>query len=148
MHFELLHQSEGLRTFVIDFATGDEIVALVKQFVAEQKIFAAEITALGGLSDVTLLYFDWDKQDYVSKQIGMQLEVGSLLGQVGQPPAGGDAMVHMHIVVGTNENLAYTGHLGAAHVRPIVQMIIREVSGPLRMMMSARAAFLQRRGAR
>ena len=58
MRFELLQQNGAQRTFALDFATGDEVVSLVKQFVAAQKIFAAEITALGGLSDVMLLCFD------------------------------------------------------------------------------------------
>ena len=58
MRFELLQQNGAQRTFALDFATGDEVVSLLKQFVAAQKIFAAEITALGGLSDVMLLCFD------------------------------------------------------------------------------------------
>ena len=82
----------------------------------------------------------------MSTSIRAPLEVAALIGQVGQPPAGGDAAVHMHIVVAKTDSTAYAGHLGAAHVRPIVQMII---SGePLRKVMNAKAAFLLGRSAR
>jgi predicted DNA-binding protein with PD1-like motif len=147
MRFELIQQNGSLRTFALDFATGDEVVAMVKQFVATQQIFAAEITALGGLSAVTLLCFDLDKGDYVPTTIQAQLELAMLMGQVGQPPAGGDAAVHMHAVVAKTDATAFAGHLGAATVRPIVQMIITEVGEPLRKIMSAKAAFLLGRNA-
>jgi uncharacterized protein len=148
MHSQLPQQDDGLRTFAPDFATGDEVVSLVKQFVAAQNIHAAEITALGGLSDVTLLCFDWDKQEYASIPLQMQLELASLDGQVGQPPGGGDAAVHMHAVVSKNDATAFAGHLGAAHVRPIVQMVIREVGPQLRRALNARTAFLMSRDTR
>jgi predicted DNA-binding protein with PD1-like motif len=61
---------------------------------------------------------------------------------VGQPPGGGDAAVHMHAVVSISDAAAYAGHLGAAHVRPIVQMIIHEVGAPMRRVLNARTAFL------
>jgi hypothetical protein len=88
MRFELVQQNGSLRTFALDFATGDEVVVLVKQFVATQKIFAAEITALGGLSAVTLLCFDWDKQDYAPTSIqGRSRSPRSLGRSASRPPA-------------------------------------------------------------
>jgi predicted DNA-binding protein with PD1-like motif len=142
MRFEVVKQDAGLRTFVIEFVTGDEVVSLVKQLVVAQNITAAEITALGGISDATLLCFDWDKQDYVSTSLPMQLEIGSLIGQVGQPPGVPQSFVHMHAVVAKSDATAFSGHLGAAHARPIVQMILREVDQNLRMMVNAKTAFM------
>jgi predicted DNA-binding protein with PD1-like motif len=54
----------------------------------------------------------------------------------------------MHAVVAKTDATAYAGHLGAAAVRPIVQMIITEVGEPLRKIMSAKAAFTLGRSAR
>src|SRR5215471_4520006 len=148
MRFELIQQNGSLRTFALDFATGDEVVALVKQFVAAQQIFAAEITALGGLSAVTLLCFDPGKGDYVPTTIQAPLELAMLMGQVGRPPTGGDAMVHMHAVVAKIDATAFGGHLGSATVSPIVQMIITEVGQQLLKAMNAKTAFMAGRSAK
>ncbi|MCK1715753.1 MULTISPECIES: hypothetical protein [unclassified Bradyrhizobium] len=37
----------------------------LKCFVAEERISAAQLTAIGALGDAELLYFDWDKKDYL-----------------------------------------------------------------------------------
>ena len=71
------------------------------------------------------MYFDWDKKDYLHIPVREQVEVASLIGDVAQAPSG-DPALHIHLVVGKRDGLAMAGHLGEAHVRPTLEMIITE----------------------
>ncbi len=105
-------------------------MASLKQFVAQHKITAAQISAIGALSDVELLYFDWDKKDYMKIPVREQVEVASLLGDVAE--ADGKPAIHLHIVVGKRDGQAMVGHLGEAHVRPTLEVIMTESPTHLR----------------
>jgi hypothetical protein len=130
MQSKLLHDAHGLRTFAVILSTGDEVMTSLKQFVTQQKITAAQISAIGALSDAVLLYFDWDRKDYMKIPVCEQVEVASLLGDVAE--ADGKPALHLHIVVGGPDGQAMAGHLGEAHVRPTLEVIITESPAHLR----------------
>jgi predicted DNA-binding protein with PD1-like motif len=54
-----------------------------------------------------------------------QVEVASLIGDVAESPSGGPAL-HIHLVVGKRDGSAMAGHLGEAHVRPTLEVILTE----------------------
>ena len=130
MQSKLLHNAGGQRTFAVVLATGDEVMASLKEFAARENITAAQITAIGALSDVTLLYFDWDKKDYMKIPLREQVEVASLLGDIAE--ADGKPALHLHIVVGRRDGSEMAGHLGEAHVRPTLEVILTESPAHLR----------------
>ena len=94
-------------------------------FVERRSITAAQFTAIGALSDVMLMYFDWEKKDYLRIPVREQVEVASLIGDVAEAPSGRPAL-HIHIVVGKRDGTAMAGHLGEAHVRPTLEVILTE----------------------
>ena len=51
MRHKLLHQSDGQRTYAVVLKTGDEVMECLKRFVADERIFAAQLTAIGALRD-------------------------------------------------------------------------------------------------
>jgi uncharacterized protein len=53
---------------------------------------AAHFTALGAFRSATLAYFDWEKKEYVEIPVDEQVEVASLVGDIGVHD--GDAVVH------------------------------------------------------
>lgn len=130
MQSKLLHNADGQRTFAIILVTGDEVIACLKDFVTREKITAAQISAIGALSDVVLEYFDWEKKDYLKIPLREQVEVASLLGDVAE--ADGKPAIHLHIVVGRRDGSAMAGHLGEAHVRPTLEVILTESPAHLR----------------
>ena len=40
--------------------TGDEVLSSLQDFVEQERVHAAALTAIGALSDVTLLCFNWE----------------------------------------------------------------------------------------
>ena len=125
MQSKLLHEHDGQRTFALIMDKGDEVLSSIKEFAARERISAAQITAIGAFSDVVLRYFDWDKKDYTNIAVHEQVEVASLNGDVARAPDGQPA-VHIHLVVGKKDGSAMAGHLGEAHVRPTLEVIVAE----------------------
>lgn len=102
MQYKLLHDHAGQRTFAVVLATGDEVVASLKDFIAREDIHTAQITAIGALSDLVLMYFDWERKEYHKIPVKEQVEVASLLGDVAEGPDGKPTL-HIHLVVGTRD---------------------------------------------
>ncbi|WP_458760326.1 PPC domain-containing DNA-binding protein [Afipia sp. TerB] len=130
MQAKLLYDADGQRTYAVILATGDEVMSSLKDFATREKITAAQISAIGALSDVTLAYFDWDKKDYTTIPVREQVEVASLLGDIAE--ADGKPALHLHIVIGKRDGTAMAGHLDEAHVRPTLEVIITESPAHLR----------------
>ncbi|MEZ0171452.1 PPC domain-containing DNA-binding protein [Microvirga sp. TS319] len=125
MKSKLLHEDEGQRTFVAVLETGDEIVASLNALAREQSLSAAQITAIGALSDAVVSYFDWETKKYLEIPIAEQVEVASLNGDIGLDEAGKPAL-HIHLVLGKRDCSAIAGHLARGHVRPTLEVIITE----------------------
>jgi len=138
MQHKLIHETRGQhgpqRTFAIVLETGDEVMACLKDFIARENVHAAQITAIGALSDVVLNYFDWERKAYQNIPVADQVEVASLIGDVAEAPDGKPAL-HVHIVVGRRDGTAMAGHLGEAHVRPTLEVILTESPAHLRKKM-------------
>jgi hypothetical protein len=83
MQYKLLHESDGQRTFAVILDVGDEVMDTLHSFVERKGITAAQLTAIGAWSDVVLMYFDWEKKDYLRIPVRTPL-----LGTAGGPSGG------------------------------------------------------------
>jgi uncharacterized protein len=131
MKSKLVHESDGQRTFVAVLDTGDEVMACLKRLARDQGLAAAQITAIGALSDATIAYFDWDTKKYIDIPVKEQVEVASLNGDVGVDDDGNPAL-HIHLVLGKRDGSAVAGHLTQARVRPTLEVIVTESPAHLR----------------
>jgi hypothetical protein len=132
MQYKQIHQSDGgQRTYAVVLASGEEVMERLNGFVAAERIGAAQLTAIGAFSDAVLMYFDWDKKSYSRIPVREQVEVASLLGDVAAGPDGKPSL-HIHLVVGRRDGGAMAGHLGEAHVRPTLEVIVTENPAHLR----------------
>jgi uncharacterized protein len=137
MQHKRLHQSQdGQRTYAVVLETGEEAMDCLQRFVAAERLGSAQLTAIGALSDVTLMYFDWDKKDYTRIPVREQVEVASLIGDVAEAPDGKPSL-HIHLVVGKRDGNAMAGHLAEAHVRPTLEVIVTENPAHLRKVKDA-----------
>ena len=98
MESKLLHEQSGQRTFAIVLKTGEEVFSSLTEFARRERISAAQLTAIGALSDVELKYFDWDRKEYQKIPVREQVEVASLIGDVALSPEGVPAL-HAHMVL-------------------------------------------------
>ena len=124
MKYTLLHNHDGQRTFLLVFSTGDNLTEGILSFAAEHQIRAAQLTAIGGLSEIKLAFFDWDTKEYNPIPVQEQVELVSLIGNIslheGQPK------LHAHVVIGKSDGSAWAGHLLEATVRPTVELFLAQ----------------------
>ena len=109
---------------VLIFDSGDEVVSTLTGFAREKQITDAHFTAIGAFSGASLGYFDVGKKDYVKNQLNEQVEVLSLIGDIALDK--GEPKIHAHVVVGKSDGAAMGGHLLEAHVRPTLELFLRE----------------------
>jgi len=131
MQYKRLNESQGLRTYAVVLETGDEVMVCLRQFVSQERLAAAQITAIGAFSDAVLRYFDWETKSYLDIAVNEQVEVASMVGDVAEDPSG-EPSLHIHLVLGKRDGSALAGHLGSAHVRPTLEAIFNESPAHLR----------------
>ncbi len=124
MKSKLLNDHGGQRTFALIFDKGDEAIAGLKQFAAQEQLGGSQITAIGAFQDANLGYFDWEQKEYKKIPVHEQVEVLSLIGDIAIND--GKPSVHAHVVVGRSDGSTMGGHLIEGHVRPTLEVIITE----------------------
>src|SRR5262249_3924468 len=123
MQHKLLHESNGQRTYVVVLETGDEALSCLGRFGRSRQIHTGQLTAIGAFSDVVLKYFDCERKTYLSVPVREQVEVAALNGDIAEAPSG-EPRLHVHLVIGKRDGAAMAGHLGEAHVRPTLEVIV------------------------
>ena len=131
MRSKLLDESHGRRTFALVFDTGDEAMTGLSQFAREQRLTAAQFTAIGAFSRATIAYFDWDTKQYQRIAVDEQVEVLALTGDVSEEPDG-SPKVHAHVVLGRRDGTTRGGHLMEGYVRPTLEVVLTESPAHLR----------------
>jgi predicted DNA-binding protein with PD1-like motif len=125
MKIKLLHEAAGKRTFAVVLRTDDEAMRCLREFAEKERIGGAQVTAIGALRRARLAYFDWETKAYLAIEVGDQVEVASLVGDIAIGPDGKPS-IHVHAVLGKRDGSAMAGHLEEAHVRPTLEIIVTE----------------------
>jgi predicted DNA-binding protein with PD1-like motif len=110
--------------FVVVFDTGDEVMAGLQKFAAEQSLNASSFTAIGAFERARLGFFDLEKKEYAPIPIDEQVEVVSLVGDIALDK--GKPKIHAHVVVAKRDGTAHGGHLLEAWVRPTLELVLVE----------------------
>jgi predicted DNA-binding protein with PD1-like motif len=118
------------RVYAVIFETGDDPVAGLTRFAAENALAASSFTAIGAFSEALLGYFDWERKDYERIPVKEQVEVLALVGDIALQD--GKPKLHAHAVLGRRDGSACGGHLLAARVRPTLEVILTESPSHLR----------------
>ncbi len=115
---------------VLVFDKGDEAVEQLLAFAKAENLTAASFTGIGAFSDVTLGFFDRQRQDYKTIPLAEQVEVLALAGDVALKA--GEPKVHAHVVVGKADGTACGGHLLRGRVWPTLEVVLVESPAELR----------------
>lgn len=117
-------------TYAVALETGDEAFKCLTDFIHEQEVEAASITAIGAFRRAVLGYFDWESKQYKKIPVDEQVEVLSLLGDVAV--SAGEPTLHIHAVLGKSDGSVVGGHLQSAEVRPTLEVIVTQSPSYLR----------------
>ena len=125
MRSKVVHSAHGKRTLVAILETGDEVMASLTKLAEDEKLSAAQVTAIGAFQRAVITYFNWETKEYDRIPVEEQVEVASLMGDIGRDEAG-KAKLHIHLVLGKRDGSALAGHLAEAIVRPTLEVVITE----------------------
>jgi len=122
MHIrELGRETRGICTALI-FDADDEVVATLRAHARRAGIRAAHFTAIGAFSSATLAYFDMTSNEYLEIPVDEQVEVTSLMGDIGVHD--GEVVVHAHCVLGRQDGSTIAGHLVRGTVQPTLELFL------------------------
>ena len=118
---ELGREGRG-HTSLLVFDIDDEVVESLRAHAKRAGMKAASFTALGAFRSATLAFFDWETKEYQEIEVDEQVEVTSLVGDIGVHE--GEPVIHAHCVLGRADGSAVTGHLLEGHVRPTLELFL------------------------
>ena len=129
MRIKVLEQGSA-KAWAVVLETGDEFIESLSSFAEANGLTAASFTGIGALRKVVLGYFEWDRKEYKRIPIEEQVEVLALTGDVSLDK--GRPKLHAHVVLGKPDGSAWGGHVMEAHVRPTLELVVRETPATLR----------------
>jgi predicted DNA-binding protein with PD1-like motif len=131
MKQKLLASDAGERTFILVLDEGDEAFRCITDFAEREDVTAASITAIGAFRSAMIAFFEFETRHYRKIQVDVQSEVLSLLGHVAVDDEG-KASLHLHVVLGFSDGSTKGGHFLEGHVRPTLEVVVRETPADLR----------------
>ena len=114
--------------FVMRLESGDEVIASLQTWAAEEEIGFASVQAIGALRQATLGYFDPQTNSYQHVPVTEQVEMLSLKGNISRQEGGGHK-VHVHAVLGRSDGSTLGGHLDEGIVYPTLEVVLTPLPG-------------------
>jgi uncharacterized protein len=118
------------RALFLVFDRGDEIITTVRRFAGEEAIRGGRFAAIGAFQRAVVAYWNPEKLDYEHIDVGEQVEVLSLIGDIAVE--GEETKIHAHVVLGRRDGSTVGGHLISGIVFPTLEMHLLEYRGELR----------------
>ena len=121
LHVRLFSENPaGEKTYAVIFAKGDEVLSGLTEFAEREKLSAGHFTAIGALQSARFGWFDRARQAYRDIPINQQVELISLIGDVGM--VNGAPQIHAHGAVGLPDGEVRGGHLLEAVAWPTLEL--------------------------
>jgi predicted DNA-binding protein with PD1-like motif len=130
-HRLVASHADGSRDFVLILSAGDEVQTALADLAQTEGIVGAHYTALGGVRDPEVAWFDLNRKQYKAMSMAEQMEVLTLTGDIGTGD-NGKPIVHTHLVLGREDGRAFGGHLVRATASPTVEIFVTSYPKPLR----------------
>ncbi|RLG47408.1 MAG: DNA-binding protein [Thermoproteota archaeon] len=124
------------RVLFLRLEEGEEIISSIKRACSEAGVSGALVMGIGGVSSARVGFFDPEEGGYREVEVSDFHEVASLLGNV-SVGEGGEAIPHVHVVLGyrpemAGEKACLAGHLIEGRVRGTMELALLVLSDPLR----------------
>jgi len=126
---QVIH-TDGAGFYTLSFARGDEVMTGLVGFCQENSVKAAHITGLGAAGSVTLAYYNLETKTYEKKTIVEDVEVLSLVGNVGVKE-GGELVVHLHGTFGRRDLNMFGGHVVELTISGAGEVHLRAFDGAI-----------------
>jgi predicted DNA-binding protein with PD1-like motif len=116
--------------FIVRLESGESVVQCLTEFLGQEHIGFATVSAAGAVASVRLAYWNAASHKYEDRDFDEQLEVVSFEGNASlkddQP------FLHLHAVFAREDYSTIGGHLREARVNPTMEVWLRAEDVPVR----------------
>jgi hypothetical protein len=127
----LTTQSDGTRAYVLVLSQGDQVLAAIAAFADEHHVVDAHFSAIGGVRDPEVAWFDEGRKQFKAMTLHEQMEVLLLSGDI-TLGADGQPVVHAHVALARSDGQSWGGHLVEATASPTLELYVTTYPEPLR----------------
>ena len=106
--------------YILRIDKDEKVIQSMESFLEDNKIVSGYFNAIGAINQVTLRYLDQPSKHFIDKEFNEEFEVTSLTGNVTSMDS--KSYIHAHIVLGTRDYRAISGHLIEARVGATVEV--------------------------
>lgn len=124
MQSRMIHQENGLRTFILSIDQSEEMTAALREFAQRNHVYSGGFSGSGHLEDVTLGQPDWSYEEYMQIPGFERPAFYGLSGQVSD--LGGRINVRTRVMPGGPEH-AYGGYLLKGYVQKPFDLVFVEL---------------------
>jgi len=119
------------RRFVVVLGDGDSVGDSLLEF-ANAEGLTGHFSAIGGVREATIAFWDPATKQYRNNTIREQLEVAAFMGSIAIDDEKDKRKLHGHIVLGRRDGHAMAGHLVSAIAYPTFEVLFTESAVTLR----------------
>ena len=116
------------RNFRVTFATGDELMSGMAEFIEKNGLKMSEVRGLGGVRSAVVSAFDPAKNAFKRFNIDQKSELASLQGEITLQD--GKPVFHAHVVFVQLDGVVHGGHLVEANIYPLANLFVTEYDAP------------------
>jgi uncharacterized protein len=107
---------------IYSLKSGSKLPEAIVALSARGKVSTALLTAIGGVSELRIAYFNHETKKYENHDYHEELEVTSLVGNVTLKE--GKPFVHVHGTFGRKDMSVIGGHVVSATVHPLLELVV------------------------
>ncbi|MDG6990712.1 MAG: DNA-binding protein [Nitrososphaerota archaeon] len=107
---------------IYNLKAGSKVSEDIVAIASRDKVSTGLLTAIGGVSRVTIAYFNQESKKYENHEFREELEVTSLTGNVTLKD--GKPFVHVHGTFGRRDLSVIGGHVVSATVSPLLELVV------------------------
>ena len=120
--WKLLSSTGTTKSYVVVFASGDEVKSGLTEFAQKNNVASAHFSAIGDAANGKVGWYDSTRKMFKVINIGEPAEVTSLLGNI--TTYQGKPAVHGHVTLSTADGLTHGGHLLELFVGPTLEVFL------------------------
>lgn len=119
--------------YMVRISKGEDISQSLLQVAKKENIQSGFFQAIGGVSELTLGYYDLEKKEYLWKEFTPEFEIVSLTGNISL--VDGQQFLHMHGVFSDSNFSCIGGHVKEGKAGATVEVYITPFEKPITRVM-------------
>ncbi|VVC74787.1 hypothetical protein AQUSIP_00590 [Aquicella siphonis] len=122
------HQAANTKEpLILVLKQGENLFESLLRFAREARLQSAALNGLGGLSDITVAYYNLDTKQYQTRLFTGMYELISLNGNISFFE--NNPFLHIHAALGSKDYSVYGGHIMDATVNPSAEITLIPLPG-------------------